>query len=67
MVDSWLVWQIADSGFPTGGFAHSGGLEAAWPIDVVPTIGNTNGAFANSQANASCAGVQPASHAIRLN
>lgn len=26
----WLVWQIADASFPTGGFAHSGGLEAAW-------------------------------------
>lgn len=25
----WLWWQLADSGFPTGGFAHSGGLEAA--------------------------------------
>lgn len=30
MQQDWVVWQLCDSAFPTGAFAHSGGLEAAW-------------------------------------
>lgn len=33
----WLVWQLADSAFPTGGFAHSAGLEAAWQHGEIRT------------------------------
>jgi len=32
----WLLLQLADSAFPTGGFAHSAGLEAAWQQGEVP-------------------------------
>ena len=28
--NSWRIWQLMDSAFPAGAFAHSGGLEAAW-------------------------------------
>jgi urease accessory protein len=35
--DDWLLWQLCDSAFPTGGFAHSLGLEAAWQHGEVGT------------------------------
>jgi len=33
-----LIWQLADSGFPAGGFAHSGGLEASLQHGEVTTV-----------------------------
>ena len=29
MASEWVTWQLIDSAFPSGGFAHSGGLESA--------------------------------------
>lgn len=31
----WILWQLLDSAFPTGGFAHSNGLEAAAQLGEV--------------------------------
>jgi urease accessory protein len=42
---NYLLWQLADSGFPAGGFAHSGGLEAAVQHGMVAD-GPGVGAFA---------------------
>src|SRR5262245_42590568 len=42
---NYLIWQLADSGFPAGGFAHSGGLEASVHHGLV-TGGDTLRAFA---------------------
>ncbi len=35
----WLTWQIVDSAFPTGAFAHSCGLESAWQQGEVEDLG----------------------------
>ncbi|MEO0514243.1 MAG: urease accessory UreF family protein [Planctomycetota bacterium] len=31
----WMTWQLADSAFPAGGFAHSAGIEAAMQAGVI--------------------------------
>jgi urease accessory protein len=35
MKKDFLLWQLADSAFPSGGFAHSGGLEAVHQLGRV--------------------------------
>src|SRR5438477_193073 len=57
-----LIWQLADSAFPTGGFAHSFGLEAAWHHGGVD--GRSLPAFVRDAVGQVCRGV--ASAAVRL-
>ena len=33
--NDWVLWQLADSAFPSGGFAHSGGVEAAFQFGEI--------------------------------
>jgi urease accessory protein len=35
-MSEWLTWQLVDSSLPTGAFAHSSGLEAAWRRGEIP-------------------------------
>ena len=37
-MSEWLTWQVVDSAFPTGLFAHSWGLESAWQHGEVDSL-----------------------------
>lgn len=47
----WLVLQLADSGFPVGGFAHSAGLEAAIHLGEVESTRESLGLFCTDLAH----------------
>jgi urease accessory protein len=54
----WLVWQLVDASFPTGGFAHSAGLESAWRHGAVPDAEALAG-FLQSSLRQWCASALP--------
>ena len=56
-LSDWLAWQVVDSAFPTGVFAHSWGLEAAWQQGEVPDVEALRRFLAASLQQTACGAV----------
>ena len=54
----WTFWQLADSAFPAGGFAHSAGLESAFHQGLVSDVVSL-GSFLETLIQDSARGVVP--------
>ena len=54
----WTFWQLADSAFPAGGFAHSAGLESAFQQGLVTDVVSL-GSFLETLIQDSARGVVP--------
>jgi urease accessory protein len=50
MHDDWIIWQLLDSAFPSGAFAHSAGLESAWQQGLIEDVGELAKTFLMQQA-----------------
>ena len=64
-MSDWLVWQVVDSAFPTGVFAHSWGLESAWQQGEIPDVEALRGFLAASLQQTACGALPLLSAAYR--
>jgi urease accessory protein len=64
-MSDWLTWQIVDSAFPTGAFAHSWGLEAAWQQGEVDDLDRLRLFLEASIQQAGCASLPLVNDAYR--